>query len=46
MLSCSHRKEEIDACYRTGASLYVVKPDHIDRYIDLAHSFAKLASVR
>ncbi|MBA3707904.1 MAG: response regulator [Planctomycetes bacterium] len=45
ILSGSHRKEDIDACYRKGASLYVVKPDHIDRYVDLAQSFAKLASV-
>jgi two-component system, chemotaxis family, response regulator Rcp1 len=46
ILSCSHRKEEIESCYRKGASLYVVKPDHIDRYNELAQSFAKLATVR
>jgi CheY-like chemotaxis protein len=43
VFSTTHRQEEIDECYRLGASLYVVKPAHFDRYAELASSFAKLA---
>jgi two-component system response regulator len=43
VFSTSHRQEEIDECYRLGASLYVVKPAHFDRYVELATSFAKMA---
>jgi CheY-like chemotaxis protein len=45
VFSSSCRQHEIDACYRLGASLYVVKPNHWNGYVDLAASFAKLAAL-
>ncbi|MBA2482145.1 MAG: response regulator [Planctomycetes bacterium] len=45
VFSSSCRQQEIDECYRLGASLYVVKPNHWNGYIDLAASFAKLAAL-
>jgi len=45
VLSSSSRQSDIEESYRMGAMLYVVKPNHWDRYIDLASSFARLAGM-
>ncbi len=45
VFSSSCRQHEIEECYRLGASLYVVKPNHWNGYVDLAASFAKLAAL-
>ena len=45
VFSSSCRQQEIEECYRLGASLYVVKPNHWNGYVDLAASFAKLAAL-
>ena len=45
VLSGSNRQQDIEESYRLGAMLYVVKPNHWDRYVDLATSFARLAGV-
>jgi len=45
VLSSSSRQTDIEEAYRMGAMLYVVKPNHWDRYIDLASSFARLAGM-
>ena len=45
VFSSSCRPSEIEQCYRLGASLFVVKPNHWNGYVDLAASFAKLAAL-
>jgi two-component system response regulator len=45
VFSSSCRPQDIEHCYKLGATLYVVKPNHWSGYVDLAASFAKVAAL-